>query len=80
MSDAREIVVEPHKIRRTIPGYYDRNVGRVDDRVFEEVDLDFPFFARCGSVSAIGRTREGAVSMVERILKRKVAAAGANTP
>lgn len=66
------ISVEPHTIRRTIKGWYDRyNHERVDDRVFDEVDVVFPFLARCGSVSAIGRTRDGAVAMVERIIASK---------
>ncbi len=68
----RMITVEPHTIRRTIKGYYDRvMMERVGDRTYDEVDVVFPFLARCGSVSAIGKTRDGAVAMVERILTAK---------
>lgn len=68
-----EIIVVPHTIRRTIKGYYDHRVTLewVEDRIYDEVDADFPFLAQCGSVSAVGRTREGAVAMVERIFEAK---------
>lgn len=68
------ISVEPHTITRTIPRYrnaFTREV--VPERSYDEVDVDFPYLARSGSVSAIGRTREGATAMVERILANRAA-------
>ncbi len=68
----REISVGPHAITRTIKGHYDRyHHERTSDITFDEIDVDFPFIARCGSVSAIGKTADGAVGMVEKILRRK---------
>jgi hypothetical protein len=70
--DCQHITVGPHTITRRTKGRYDRfNHERLDDRSFAEVDVVFPFLARCGAVSAIGKTAEGAVGMVEKILSTK---------
>lgn len=66
------ITVETHTQHRVVPGYWHRVDGWQEPREWDEPDVDFPFLARSGSVSAIGRTHEGAVSLVERILERRV--------
>lgn len=63
--------VTTHTVHRKLPGYVHRYEGWQEPREWDEADPEFPFLARSGSVSAIGRTREGAVAMVERILANR---------